>query len=226
VGCSPPPSNYLRRPPRKLELRESEPLYFKTAIREHGHDFEQLVALSLVTPCMVRVYFARRHRHRKDQSSVRAQYAVDLTERSAVVCYMFEYFKKQYGIQRLIRKRESRDRCRGKANVPQVLVPGPRALKGILIDIYLHEIPCARAHVPHKDSRTASNIRSDSESITQKITNQCVFGRSLNRNCVGHDEVIQPPHPIMLSEPFPPTAFAVHNGFVAAARVAMDAVES
>jgi len=112
---------------------------------------------------------------------------VDLTERSVVVCYVFEYFKKQYGIQRFIRKRESQHRCCGKTNVPQILVPGPRALKGITIDIYLHEIACVRAHVSHKDSRTASNIRSNSESIAQKITNQFVFGRSLNGNCVGHE---------------------------------------
>jgi hypothetical protein len=226
MGCSPPPSNQLGSPPRKLELRESEPLYFKTAIREYGHDFVQLVALSLVTPRKVLVHFAGRHRHRKDQSSVRAQYAVDLIERSTVVCDVFEYFKKQYGIQALIRKRESLDGGCGKTNVPQILVPGPCALKGITIDIYLYEIPCARAHVPHKDSRTASNICSDSESITQKITNQLVFRRSLNGNCVGHDEVIQPPHPIMPSEPFPHTAFTSHNGFAAAAGVAMDAAES
>ena len=94
MGCSPPPSNHLGSPSRKLELRESEPLYFKTAIREYGHDFLQLVALSLVTPRKVLVHFAGRHWHRKDQFSVRAQYAVDLTERSAVVRYVFEHFKK------------------------------------------------------------------------------------------------------------------------------------
>ena len=93
MGYSPPPSNYLRCTSRKLELRESEPPYFKTAIGERRHDFLQLVALSLVTPRKVVVHFARRHRHRKDQSSVRTQYAVDLTERSAVICYVFEHFK-------------------------------------------------------------------------------------------------------------------------------------
>jgi hypothetical protein len=115
------------------------------------------------------------------------QYAVDLTERTVIVCYVFEYFKKQYGIQRFIRKRESRHRCCDKTNVPQILVPGPRALKRITIDIYRYEIPCARTHVSHKDSRTASNIRSNSESIPQKVINQFVFGRSLNGNCVGHE---------------------------------------
>ena len=94
-----------------------------------------------------------------------------------------------------------------------------------MIDIYFYEISCALAHVPHKDSRTASNIGSDSESITQKITNQFVFGRSLNGNCVGHSEVVEPPHPIMRSEPFPHIAFTAHNGLAAAARPAMDADE-
>jgi hypothetical protein len=47
---------------------------------------------------MVLVYLAGGHGHREDYFSVRAQYAVDLTERSVVVCYVFEYFKKQYRI--------------------------------------------------------------------------------------------------------------------------------
>jgi hypothetical protein len=226
VGCSPPPSNHLGSPSRKLELRESEPLYFKTGIRKYGHDFLQLVALSLVTPHKVLVHFAGWHRHRKDQSSVRAQYAVDLTESSAVVCYVFEDFEEQYGIQRFIGKRESREGCCGKTNIPQILVPGPGALKGFTIDIYSYEIACACTHVSHKNSRTASNICCDAESIAKKITNQFVFGRSLDGNGVGHDDVIQPPHPIMFSEPFPHAAFTAHNGFAAAARVAIDAAES
>ena len=96
-------------------------------------------------------------------------------------------------------------------------MPGRCALKGITIDIYLYEISCARAHVPHKDSRAASNIRSDSESISQKISNQFVFGRSLDGNCISDDEMIEPPHPVMLSEPFPHTTRTAHNGIAAAA---------
>ena len=225
MGCSPPPSNHPGRPSGKLELRESEPLNFKIAIGEYGHDFVQLVALAFVPPRKILVHFAGWHRHRNYQSSAAAQYTVDLTERSAVVCYVFQDFKKQYGIEILISKRESREGCRGKTNVPQILVSGPRALKGFTIDIYLYEIPCACAHVSHKDSRTASNICSDSESVAQKFTNQFVFRRSLNGNGVGHDEVIQPPDPIVLSEPVPHTGFTAHNGFAAAARVAADAAE-
>ena len=94
MGCSSPPSNHLGCPSRKLELRESEPLYFKTTIHEYRHDFVQLIALALVAPRKVVVHFARRDRHGKDQFSVRTQYAVDLIERTAVVCYVFEHFKK------------------------------------------------------------------------------------------------------------------------------------
>jgi hypothetical protein len=50
-------------------------------------------------------------------------------------------------------------------------VPSPRALKGIAIDINLYEKSRPRAHVPDKNARTASNIRSESEGITQKIMN-------------------------------------------------------
>ena len=166
MGCSPPPSNQPGSPSGKLELRESEPLNFKIAIREYGHDFVQFVALAFVPPLKILVHFAGWHRHGNYQSSVGAQYTVNLTERSSVVCYVFQDFKKQYGIEMLISKRESREGCRGKTNVPQIQVPGAGALKRITIDVNLNQIPCARAHVAHEDSRAAADIGSDSESIS------------------------------------------------------------
>ena len=54
----------------------------------------QLVAFSLVTPGKIVVHFAQRHRHGKNQPSVRTQYTVDLIERSAIICYMFEHLEK------------------------------------------------------------------------------------------------------------------------------------
>jgi len=150
---------------------------------------------------------------------------MDLTERGEIVSYVFEYFKKQYGIHTLIGKRESLDGGGGKTNVREILVPCPCPLEGITIDVYFYEIPCARAHVPHEDSWAASNVRSDSKCVAQKITNQFVLGRPLNGNCVGHEEVIQPPHPVMPGEPLPHTALTAHNGFAARARTAMDAAE-
>ena len=174
---------------------------------------------------MVLVYFARRHRHQRTNlpSERNTRWISPSAARSSVICSSTS--RNNTVSSRLIRKRESRDHAVAK---PTFLRSWCRASarKGILIHIYLYEIPCARAHVPHKDSPDRIQYPQRFRKDTEKITNQFVFGRSLNRNCVGHDEVIQPPHPIMLSEPFPPTAFTVHNGFVAAARVAMDAVES
>jgi hypothetical protein len=128
---------------------------------------------------------------------------MNLSKRSSIVSYVLEYFKKQYGIQVPLGEWERLHGSNGKNNVSQILVPSPRALKGIAIDINLYEKSRPSAHVPDKNARTASNIRSDSEGITQKIMNQFVFRHSLNGNCVGHEAVIQSPHPIMSGESLP-----------------------
>jgi hypothetical protein len=171
VSCSPPPPNHLGRPPREFKLRESELLYFKAAIRENGCDFVQLVTFSLVAPLLAFVHFAGGHRYRENQSPIRAQDAMNLSKRSSIVSYVLEYFKKQYGIQVPLGEWERLHGTNGKNNVSQILVPSPRALKGIAIDINLYEKSRPSAHVPDKNARTASNIRSDSEGITQKIMN-------------------------------------------------------